>query len=75
MYETIRELLITEMNLEESLIRPDAELLSDLGLNSLELADLVVMCEERFNVIFEDEDLPNLVTVKDVADYIEDHRE
>ena len=75
MYETIKELLINEMNLEESQITPDASLIGDLGMNSLELADLIVMCEERFNVVFEDDDLAKLQTIKDVADYVEERRD
>lgn len=74
MYETIRDLLINEMNLEEDLIKPEATLTGDLGMNSLELADLIVMCEERFGVVFEDEDLAGLQTIADVAKYIEDRK-
>ena len=75
MYETIKELLINEMNLDEGQITPEATLIGDLGMNSLELADLIVMCEERFNVVFDDDDLAKLQTIKDVADYIEEHKD
>ena len=53
------------------LITPEAEMLTSLGLNSLELADLIVMCEERFGIVFEDEDLASLITIGDVVAYIE----
>ena len=49
----------------------DAELVADLGINSLELADLVYLCEEKFNVVIDDEDLHNFVTVGDVVRDIE----
>ncbi|MBO7399769.1 MAG: acyl carrier protein, partial [Clostridia bacterium] len=52
-------------------ITPDAEFIADLGFNSLELADLVVICEEKIDVRFDDEVLPTLVTVRDVVDYLE----
>ena len=71
MYETIRDILINDMNIDESLLKPEATLTGDLGLNSLELADLIVMCEERFGVVFADEDLAELQTIQDVADYID----
>ncbi|MBP5231412.1 MAG: acyl carrier protein [Clostridia bacterium] len=74
MYETIRDLLINEMNIDESLLKPEATLTGDLGLNSLELADLIVMCEERFGVVFEDDDLANLQTIGDVAAYVEERK-
>ena len=75
MFDTLKDILVTEMDVKEEDIRPDAQLSADLGLNSLELADLVVLCEERFNVEFDDTALPNLVTIRDVDDYLEAHAE
>ena len=49
----------------------EAELAGDLGINSLELADLVYLCEEKFNVVIDDEDLHNFITVGDVVRYLE----
>ena len=71
MYEKLKQILVEEMNLNESVITPDSEFIADLGFNSLELADLVVICEEEFDVQFEDDVLPELVTVRDVAEYLE----
>lgn len=71
MFETIKNILITEMNVDESLIVPEAELISTLGLNSLELADMIVMCEDRFGIVFEDDDLASLITIGDVVSYLE----
>lgn len=71
MYEQIKELLVNELNLNADEINPSSEIVADLGLNSLELADLVVMCEEKFGLVFPDEELSKLVTVGDVASYIE----
>ena len=49
----------------------EAELSGDLGINSLELADLVYLCEEKFNVVIDDEDLHKFITVGDVVRYLE----
>ena len=50
MYEKIKALLVDELQINEDDITPSAELVSDLGINSLELADLVLLCEEKFNI-------------------------
>lgn len=71
MFENIKEILIREMNIEPEKITPETELITGLGMNSLELADLIVMCEDRFGIVFEDEDLASLLTLGDVASYIE----
>lgn len=71
MFEKIKNILVEEQNIDPALITPEAEMIATLGLNSLELADMIVMCEERFGIVFEDEDLSSLVTVGDVVAYIE----
>ena len=71
MFEQIKELLVEELQINESDITPEAELINDLGINSLELADLVYICEEEFEVEIADEDLHNFKTVGDVVRYLE----
>lgn len=73
MFQQLKDLLVEEMSIDPSLITPEAELMNDLDFNSLELADLVVLCEERFGIVFDDAALPRLLTVGDVAAYIEEN--
>ena len=73
MFETLKQLLIDELRVNEADIKPEAELVNDLGINSLELADLILLCEEKFNVVIDDEDLNGFTTVKDVVDYLTEH--
>ena len=71
MFEKVKNLLVEEMSINEADIVPDAELMNDLGMNSLELADLVMLCEENFDMTFDENDLPKIVTVKDLVNYLE----
>lgn len=71
MFEKVKELLVEELQVNEADITLDAELSADLGINSIELADLVMICEERFDLTIEDEDLHSFITVGDVVDYLE----
>ena len=71
MFEKLIELLVDELQIDEADITPDAELSGDLGINSIELADLVLLCEEKFDIEIDDENLHKLVTVGDVVTYLE----
>jgi acyl carrier protein len=51
----------------------ESELANDLGVNSIELADLVMLCEDKFGVEIEDEDIHKFVTIADVVAYMEAH--
>jgi len=71
MFENLKKFLVEELHVKAEDITMDAELSGDLGINSLELADLVYLCEEKFNVVIDDDELNNFVTVGDVVRYLE----
>lgn len=71
MFETLKSMLVDELSVNEADIKPEAELVNDLGINSLELADLVLLCEERFGIEISDEEVREFLTVGDVAEYLE----
>jgi len=72
MLEKLKEILVEDMQIKEELIKPEAELVNDLGMNSIELSELVLACEERFDVTIDEEKAKEFVTVKDVVDYMEE---
>ena len=74
MFEQLKETLVKELSVNADDITMEAELTGDLGLNSLELADLVYNCEEKFNIVIEDDALQNFVTVGDVVKYLEEKK-
>lgn len=71
MYEKFVRLLVDELQIDEADITMDAELSNDLGINSIELADLVMQCEDRFGIEIQEDDIRKFTTVGDVVDYLE----
>lgn len=71
MFEDIKKFLVEECRVNADDVTMDAKLAGDLGVNSLELADLVYLCEEKFNIEIDDEELHNFSTVGDVVRYLE----
>ncbi|MBR2907658.1 MAG: acyl carrier protein [Clostridia bacterium] len=71
MFEKVVDLLVEELQLNREDIKKDSELSGDLGINSIELADLVMICEERFGIEINDDESKNFVTVGDVVEYLE----
>ncbi|MBE6603137.1 MAG: acyl carrier protein [Clostridia bacterium] len=71
MFDKVKQILIDELQLDESEITLDAELSKDLGINSIELADLIMMCEEQFGIEISEDDANEFVTVNDIVNYLE----
>ncbi len=70
MFDKVKGILMDEMQVAEDLITPEAELVNDLGVNSLELADLILLCEEKFDIEINDDDIHKFITVGDVVNYL-----
>ncbi len=73
MFETLKNLLVEELQLDPDEITLEAELTNDLGINSIELAELVMLCEDKFDLEMDDDDLHKFITVGDVVTYLEAH--
>ena len=71
MYEKFVELLVEELQVDRNDITMEAELSNDLGINSIELADLVMLCEDKFGIEINDDDIRKFTTVGDVVAYLE----
>ena len=73
MFEKVKEMLINDLAVNADEIEPEAELINDLGINSLELADLILLCEEKFGIEVKDDDIHKFITVGDVVAYLEEN--
>jgi len=71
MFETLKNILVEELQLDPDEITPEAELANDLGINSIELADLIMLCEDKFEIEIEDDDIHKFITINDVVKYLE----
>lgn len=72
MFEQLKNIIIEEMQIEEDKITLESDLVNDLGFNSLELAELVIHCEETFDIEFDEEVAKDFVTIGDVVKYLEE---
>lgn len=71
MYDKFVDLLVEELQIDPADITMDAELSNDLGINSIELADLVMICEDKFGITINDDEIRKFTTVGDVVAYLE----
>ena len=69
----LKDILVEELSIDADQITMEAELANDLGINSLELADLVLLCEDTFGVEFDENDMHKFITVGDVVEYLNEN--
>lgn len=49
----------------------DDNFVDDLGMDSLDVVDLTIQCEEEFGIEIPDEDAVKIITVGDMISYLE----
>ena len=69
--ENVREFLIDDLEIDEEKIHPEALLKDDLGIDSLDFVDIVVIIERRFGFKIKPEERAGVQTLRQFCDYIE----
>lgn len=69
--EKVKAFLIDELKVEEEKIAPEALLKEDIGIDSLDFVDIVVIVERTFGFKIKPEEMAGVKTLSDFCDYIE----
>ena len=69
--EKVNNFLIEEIEIDETFLKDDALLKDDLGIDSLDFVDIVVLVERNFGFKIKPEEMANIRTLAQFYDYIE----
>jgi len=69
----VKEIIVEQLGVNESEVKPEAKFVDDLGADSLDLVELVMALEEEYNMEITDEDAEKIQTVGDAIEYIKSH--
>lgn len=68
--KTVNEFLVEEIEIEENLLKEEALLKDDLGIDSLDFVDIVVIVEKKFGFKIKPEEMKDVRTLGQFYDYI-----
>ncbi|MCQ2383266.1 MAG: acyl carrier protein [Paludibacteraceae bacterium] len=69
--EKVKAFMIDEMEIDEDKVYADARLKEDMGIDSLDYVDIVVIVDNVFGFKIKPEEMKNVKTLGDFCDYIE----
>lgn len=69
--EKVKAFLIDDLEIEEENIFPEAKLKEDMGIDSLDYVDIVVIVEKNFGFKIKPEEMTTVKTLSQFYDYIE----
>jgi acyl carrier protein len=70
-FEKIKGIILDHLDVKEEDITLNADLMEDIGADSLDIAELIMAIEEEFNIELNEEDIEKMKTIKDLVEYLE----
>ena len=70
-FDDVRDVVVEQLSVAPDAVKLESKIIEDLGADSLDVVELVMALEERFEVEIPDSDAEKLITINDVVSYIE----
>ncbi len=72
--DEVKEVVVEQLNVNPEEVKEDSKFVEDLGADSLDVVELVMALEEKFDIEIPDSDAESIITVGDAVKYIENNK-
>ena len=73
LFDDVKEVVVEQLDCDPAEVKEDSRFVEDLGADSLDVVELVMALEEKFDIEIPDEDAEKILTVADAINYIENN--
>lgn len=70
-FEDIRDVVVEQLSVSPDAVKLDSKIIEDLGADSLDVVELIMAFEEKFNIEIPDSEAEKLISIQDVVNYVE----
>lgn len=70
-FEKIKEILVDVLGANKDDVKQESKFVDDLGADSLDLVELIMSLEDKFQIEISDADAEKIITVQDALDFID----
>ncbi len=71
LFDDVKEVVVEQLNVNPDEVKEESKFVEDLGADSLDVVELVMALEEKFDIEIPDEDAEKIATVTDAISFIE----
>lgn len=70
-FKKVKDVIVEQLGIDEAEVTMEANFSDDLGIDSLEIFEIVMSLEEAFEIEIPNEDIENIKDVSGIVKYIE----
>jgi len=71
LFDEVKEVVVEQLSVNADEVKEESKFVEDLGADSLDVVELVMALEEKFDIEIPDEDAEKIATVSDAIKFIE----
>ena len=73
-FDKIKDIIIDQLQVEESDVNMDTNLMKDLSADSLDAVEIIMAIEDEYGIEIHDEEAEKIQTVGDLVRYVEENK-
>lgn len=73
-YDQVKAIIVEQLGVDAEDVKSEASFVDDLGADSLDIVELVMALEEKFDLQIPDEDAEKIRKVGEAVKYIQEHQ-
>ncbi|EKR8440170.1 acyl carrier protein [Campylobacter jejuni] len=70
-FDDVKAVVVEQLSIDADAVKMESKIIEDLGADSLDVVELIMALEEKFEVEIPDSDAEKLIKIEDVVDYID----
>jgi acyl carrier protein len=71
LFDEVKAVVVEQLNVSADEVKEDSKFVEDLGADSLDVVELVLALEEKFDIEIPDDQAEKIATVADAINFIE----
>lgn len=70
-FDDVKAVVVEQLSIDADAVKMESKIIENLGADSLDVVELIMALEEKFEVEIPDSDAEKLIKIEDVVNYIE----
>lgn len=70
-FDDVKAVVVEQLSTDADAVKMESKIIEDLGADSLDVVELIMALEEKFEVEIPDSDAEKLIKIEDVVNYID----
>ncbi|EAL5360396.1 TPA: acyl carrier protein [Campylobacter jejuni] len=70
-FDDVKTVVVEQLSIDADAVKMESKIIEDLGADSLDVVELIMALEEKFEVEIPDSDAEKLIKIEDVVNYID----